>query len=266
MTELARSQGYSNAQIDGQTIQKLFYDFHHQEIQRTSNTSAKAPVQSPAQVPADISSSVQHESQRIPSPSADAQVQSPTLVSAELSLSVEKPRKKYNARVPRKAKSNSKRNLPSGDETSQPQSRITRCHGLHGHKEGSASASRVSPADQEPRQSNSSDSDQWAKRDRWRIRKYGIGRKLYVLDSGFRAITDVEYDNMPDPTVELTSEQLALLRRGFLTFYEFPKAMILEIATAIGEDKVHEGIIQRNRRTAKISLVSYTLRFHVPNH
>ena len=130
---------------------------------------------------------------------------------------MQQPRIQNKARVPNKAKSNSKRNLASGDETSQPQRRITRSHGLHGHKEGSASANHVNPTDHKPSQSNSSDSDQWVKVDRWRTRKYGITREKYVLESGFRATTDAEYENMPDSILELTSDQLALLRRGYLT-------------------------------------------------
>ena len=59
--------------------------------------------------------------------------------------------------------------------------------------------------------SNSSDSDQWCKRDRWRTRKFGIKREDYVLDIGFSAITDAEYDNMPDPTVELRLLELKMM-------------------------------------------------------
>ena len=194
---------------------------------------------------------MQHEPQRYRSPSVDAQVHSPTPVPAELSLSVEKPKKKYNAGVPREAKSNSK--LPSGDETYQPQSRTTRSHRLLNYKEGAAGTSP------EP---DSSDSFEWIKKGTWRNPKYGTKRENYVLDSGFLPITAEEFDNIPDPTVELTLEQLALLRRGFLTFYDFHESVILEIATALGEDKVHEGIFQRNRRVYKIHLVRYLTISH----
>ena len=63
MTELARGQGYSNAQIDGRTIQKFFHDFYEQEKQRFPSPRAKTQAQSPTPVPADISSSVQQPGQ-----------------------------------------------------------------------------------------------------------------------------------------------------------------------------------------------------------
>ena len=129
----------------------------------------------------------------------------------------------------------------------------------------------MSPAGHEPSESNSSDSDQCVKVEIWRIRKAGIIREKSVLDLGFLAITDAEYENLPDPILELTSDQLALLRRGYLTFYDFPQTIIIEIANTIGVDKVGDKvgalIFNKNTKTAmKISLVSCTVRIHMSNY
>ena len=83
--------------------------------------------------------------------------------------------------------------------------------------------------------------------------------------------TDAEYRNLPDPILELTSNQLALLRRGYSTFYDFPQTIIIEIANTIGVDKVGDKvgalIFNKNTKTTmKISLASCTLRIHMSNY
>ena len=125
----------------------------------------------------------------------------------------------------------------------------------------------MSPADEEPSQSNSSDSDQWVKVEIWRTRKPSINWEKYVLNLGFLSITDVEYENMPDPILKLASDQLALLRRGYLRFYDFPQNKVMEIAYTIGDDKVPANKLNKTTQTAmKISLVSCTLRIHISNY
>ena len=100
----------------------------------------------------------------------------------------------------------------------------------------------------------------WVPSLKWKIKHPGAPRPPYILDSGFHTISDATYENMPDPTEELSSDQLGLLRQGFLTFYDLSLAILKEISnTKLGFRQ------KKPTKYAMVSEVSYTLQILISN-
>ena len=200
---------------DAQTVQDLFYDFQMQEMTRNANTPPEPTVQFPLQIPPETRTSVGKA---------------------------------------RNVKLTSKPNLPPADGDVEPQLRKSRSRSRRSRKERIPSASRINPAEDESIQSDSGDPD-WVPGLKWKMKHPGGPRPPYVLDAGFHTISEATYENMPDPTTELSPDQLGLLRQGFLTFYDLSLHMLKEISnTKLGVGQ------KKTTKCGMVSEVSYTLQ------
>ena len=120
---------------------------------------------------------------------------------------------------------------------------------------------RVDPAEDEHIQSDSGDPDLNIPSLKWKTKHQGGPRPQYVLDSGFHTTTEAEYKTMPNPTMELSSDQLSLLRQGFLTFYDLPLHMLKDISNT----KMGAGP-KKSTKCGLVSEVSYTLQILMSSH
>ena len=148
----------------------------------------------------------------------------------------------------------SKRDVPPADEDGEPQLTEPRLESLRSQKKTTANTTRIHQAGEEHIQSDPGETDFHFPSLKWKMRHPGGSRCPYELDCGFRILTEADYENMPDPTTELGSDSLSLLRQGFLTFYDLPLNMLKEITDA----KLKNFGRKKQNKCGIVSEVSYT--------